>query len=368
VNFNIFGFLAGLIFAGSGIYLRFRKPKGNNYETELNELLSKYSVTSIEKLSALVSSYTALSRQIIPAATVRDAARQSYDSANAAFNEAERKAISQLSEFMPDVTSGQDVIDAISKTEDILEKLTKAEFDMRSCQSVYETLVGNYDGDPEADDIYLPVPLRSKEDTAAALERTNAQLSDAVHNFDLATGRQHSLGDPAVIEGEIQSLNDKISEELHRYDALSMAIDTLSDANTELQTRFSPLVSRKASEIMAKLTDDRYEHITFDKGFNANTKTSDDTVTRNILSLSDGTVDEIYFSLRLAMCELILGGDDPCPIILDDALINFDDERCKRALNLLLELSEDRQIILFSCHSREAQFMSGVEGANIING
>ena len=44
------------------------------------------------------------------------------------------------------------------------------------------------------------------------------------------------------------------------------------------------------------------------------------------------------------------------PIILDDALANFDDERCAAALRWLKEEGRKRQILLFTCHSREADF------------
>ena len=51
---------------------------------------------------------------------------------------------------------------------------------------------------------------------------------------------------------------------------------------------------------------------------------------------------------------LVLPDDDElCPIILDDALANFDDKRAKRALELLQELAEKRQILFITCRERE---------------
>ena len=41
------------------------------------------------------------------------------------------------------------------------------------------------------------------------------------------------------------------------------------------------------------------------------------------------------------------------PIILDDALIRFDDRRLEKAVELLKELGKERQILLFSCQGRE---------------
>ena len=88
---------------------------------------------------------------------------------------------------------------------------------------------------------------------------------------------------------------------------------------------------------------------------------------RDGLFLSRGTLDELYFSLRLALCELILPEEGSPPIVLDDAFVNFDDERLSRALMLLKKLSEKRQIILFSCHGREAAFFENDSEVNIVN-
>jgi len=84
--------------------------------------------------------------------------------------------------------------------------------------------------------------------------------------------------------------------------------------------------------------------------------------------LSAGTIDQLYLAVRLAICELALPGDNPCPIILDDALVYFDDERCKNALELLRGMAKDRQIILFTCHGREAAFLKDCTDVYITNG
>ena len=61
----------------------------------------------------------------------------------------------------------------------------------------------------------------------------------------------------------------------------------------------------------------------------------------------------MYLALRLAVWEVLA---PKCPIILDDALIRFDQKRMERALDLLKELSGERQIILFSCQEREKEY------------
>ena len=70
---------------------------------------------------------------------------------------------------------------------------------------------------------------------------------------------------------------------------------------------------------------------------------------------SDGTVDQLYLALRLAVSRALLPG---APLVLDDALTRFDDRRLAAALELLRR--EDRQILLFTCQSREARLQQTV--------
>ena len=66
--------------------------------------------------------------------------------------------------------------------------------------------------------------------------------------------------------------------------------------------------------------------------------------------LSAGTYDQAYLSLRLALSDLIFENAESLPILLDDALTQYDDKRAETALKYLKEYSKDGQIIMFTCH------------------
>ena len=86
---------------------------------------------------------------------------------------------------------------------------------------------------------------------------------------------------------------------------------------------------------------------------------------RDAALLSAGTADQLYLAARLAICDLVLPPESAAPIILDDALSNFDDDRCAAALKWLRQEAERRQILLFTCHSREADFFAGDPSVSI---
>lgn len=60
--------------------------------------------------------------------------------------------------------------------------------------------------------------------------------------------------------------------------------------------------------------------------------------------------------------QLCLPGEDPAPLVLDDALVTFDDRRMALALDALAELGRERQILLFTCQEREGNYLEGRPG------
>ncbi|MBQ6757291.1 MAG: AAA family ATPase [Oscillospiraceae bacterium] len=366
VSFRLWGVLSAAALGILAVFLMLFKPGGGKSEKELSEILSAAGVTSTDKLTNLCAAYCHLLRSEEPATALRDAARAKYDDAARESAEAEEKAVEAVRKFVPDAKSGSDIALLVDETEKALEEKTKAEFELASLRSVYETLKEKFGGEPEVSDEFIQAPLRDREDTLKALARNTESLNEATREFHVATGEAGTKGDPAVIGGHIDELDERLAALEEKYAALTLADEALSEANTTLTTRFSPLISKKAGEYFERLTDGQYEKLSFDRGFDALARRAGDDIGHSVLSLSEGTADEIYFSLRLSMCELILTGSDPCPIILDDALLNFDDERLKEALDLLSKISEERQVIIFTCHSREADLLEGRDGVNII--
>ena len=68
-------------------------------------------------------------------------------------------------------------------------------------------------------------------------------------------------------------------------------------------------------------------------------------------ALSQGARDQIYLAVRLALVELMSGGE-PQPLFLDDPFVHFDPERRARALDLVREFAARHQVILFTCDPR----------------
>lgn len=167
------------------------------------------------------------------------------------------------------------------------------------------------------------------------------------------TGAALAIGDPMALGSEHAQLLEQRDALERQYAAIALAIETLGRADAELQSRFSPQLAQKAADYMDYLTDGRYDELVLARDLSAKARSADDPTPRDTAYLSAGTADLLYLSVRLALCELTCPADDPCPLVLDDTLVNFDDARAKRAMALFREIAQHRQVILFTCHERD---------------
>lgn len=167
------------------------------------------------------------------------------------------------------------------------------------------------------------------------------------------TGAALAIGDPMALKSEHAQLLEQRDALERQYAAIALAIETLGRADSELQSRFSPQLAQKAADYMDCLTDGRYDELVLARDLSAKARSADDSTPRDTAYLSAGTADLLYLSVRLALCELTCPADDPCPLVLDDTLVNFDDARAKRAMALFREIAQHRQVILFTCHERD---------------
>ena len=131
-------------------------------------------------------------------------------------------------------------------------------------------------------------------------------------------------------------------------------METLSEASAALQRKFAPRISRQAQTLFGQMTDDRYDRLLLDRDLKLHTAAAGEDQLRPELWRSEGTMDQLYLSLRLAVAEELT---PEAPLVLDDAFVRFDDTRLSRTLDILKNLSLTRQVILFSCQKREKDLL-----------
>ncbi len=188
------------------------------------------------------------------------------------------------------------------------------------------------------------------QETDFLLAQTKLVLQQTNESIAQNKGRMQALGQPAAMQAKL----DALSRRLQRLESYSAAIDLAQDAlyktSLALQRRFSPRITTVARELFSKLTDGRYQRITLDEDMGLQTASVDEVTLQELRRRSDGTIDQLYLALRLAVARELTPN---APLILDDALVRFDDARLTKALEILKQEASDKQVILFTCQGRE---------------
>lgn len=134
--------------------------------------------------------------------------------------------------------------------------------------------------------------------------------------------------------------------------ALNLAIDTIERLAVSIHDSFGLQINEAVSNIIASVTDHKYRDIKIDERLNIKLGWNDKYILLD--RLSAGTIDQVYFALRMAICDLLLS-NEPMPLILDDSFALYDDNRVRAMIELIA--GDRQQVLLFTCHRREKQII-----------
>ena len=192
----------------------------------------------------------------------------------------------------------------------------------------------------------------SEADTTRLLTECALEQQRLQNRLGQYQGRMAILGDKAELCKQLGQKNARIAQLEDTYAALTIAQETLAQARAELQRRFAPRITKRAQALLAKMTGGRYHSLTMSEDFSLQAGAGEESTLRDSLWRSDGTMDQLYLALRLAVAEELT---PEAPLILDDVLVRFDDGRMKAAVEILKEMAQTRQVICFTCQGREAE-------------
>lgn len=335
---------AGLL---RGFLLRRKKAAADAQAArEMQKLLDDYQVAAPEELEPLLQAYQTRWAQY-------RRALEAFQSRTAAL-ETRRKA---LQGKLAQLTDGGDTEAFLRTQTQALEAWDAWAAACRSAaqatghRQAMEAVTAGLERDPLPDQLDLP-----EEESRRDLEEVRQAWTQTRSQLDACRGRRAALGDRLRLEAQEEALADRVSRLELWYAALQAGLAALEQAQQDLQSRFAPKIAAEAREILSSLTLGRYDRLLLDRDLSLSAGAAGENTVRPGIWRSDGTVDQLYLALRLAVSRALLPG---APLVLDDALTRFDDRRLAAALELLRR--EDRQILLFTCQSREARLQQPVD-------
>lgn len=157
-------------------------------------------------------------------------------------------------------------------------------------------------------------------------------------------------------EERLADINENIQKYENEITSIELAMDLINKSINKLHKNFIPRINKKVSEMMAYSTKDKDK---FRVDENLDVSIYDGVKFYEQKHLSSGTFDLLSVFIRISVLEELMGLD--YLMILDDCFVQLDDVRYKKCLDLLFKISNNNQIILFSCQNRDEQLLNELD-------
>ena len=203
-------------------------------------------------------------------------------------------------------------------------------------------------------------PLAHEARARERLEVAEAEADRAVNRARDAEAQARARVEQNAVDAEevathaekAAALGDQLALLQRRarvYDATLKALDTAERATIRTATRY---LERRMVVDLERITAGRYRRVKVDDvdlGLRVYAPERGDWV--DVTTLSQGTLDSVYLAARIGLVRLVTGDRRP-PLVLDDPFVTLDDDRARRALELLRDVSADFQVIYLTCSDR----------------
>ncbi len=335
-----------------------RRSSRRRAQREAKALLTQYGVETPEEIEPLLIHYNKVYNALMAQKDAEAQINASWQNFFQTYKKLSAEILEDTSSFCPDIENVHEVSSFLDEGLRKWKRLQSLANQAAQLQARCDALRGQLPDDAPltAEEEALQRPAERRDSLQAQQHTHQTLCAELRTRIDRAAGEADAIGDVAVLRAQLEELESKRDAVQSEYDAIALAMEALGEANHELQTRFSPALGKRAGEIFESMTGGRYHNVLLDAQLHASAE-GDDAVPREAALLSQGASDQLYLAVRLAICEQVLPADKNVPLILDDTLVSFDEERMAAALAWLRQEAAHRQILLFTCQTREADFL-----------
>jgi DNA repair exonuclease SbcCD ATPase subunit len=195
--------------------------------------------------------------------------------------------------------------------------------------------------------------LPARADASEAVAAARAEASRSKEAVDALTGELRLLATTLPDVAEAEERAEAAGAELARVQELAAVIDEtlalLEAAERRVHRDLAPILTDSVQRHLPAITGGAYVEVGMNpRDLSVDVKEARTGQWRDARLLSEGTREQIYLLLRVAMAEHLVTTDERSPLLLDEVTAQSDPERKRRILDVLHALSADRQVILFS--------------------
>lgn len=173
---------------------------------------------------------------------------------------------------------------------------------------------------------------------------------------------QEEMKEKNILHGNIQEKIDELdqeSEEIQKKEiskqAIELAMSRMLELSKDVRMELSVKLNEKASEILSQITANKYDMLIIDDKLKMNLYAEGRRV--SLEQVSRGTIEQIYFALRMAASEIL--HEEEFPVVLDDTFVFYDDVRLENTLRWLVK--NRKQVLIFTCQKREEEILKRIQ-------
>lgn len=266
--------------------------------------------------------------------------------------------IDNYKRILNEIYSKNAQIEILEKNQKIeLEKLNEIENKIKALKETdIEKLKNAYSNQINLFDM---TQILSYENLNYELDKMQTKLNEQkleIHRIDLNKENiMPQLDDLAKVEEEIVTTEEEYNELMKKNNAMIVVKQALEQAYEKMKNTVTPKFTNNLSQNISDISNGKYKKVSInDENGLMVELPSGEYVSAERLSL--GTIDQLYLSLRLSMCQDI--SEENMPLILDEAFAFYDDERLENILKFLIDNYYNKQIIILTCTSREEEILN----------
>ena len=250
----------------------------------------------------------------------------------------------------------QDRASLLERRFELEELLDRAKQELASAASgestmaIVESDLENYDPEHNAKCIET---IRSElDDLAIDIEDAFENLGRFKREIELLENDRSG----AELRFEREQQLSELTSLAEEWFALAWSVNSLEELRVEFEQSHQPPILARAKEYLSRLSGERYDNIWTPMGERTLCVDDADGTTVRIEHLSGGTREQLFLAIRFAMIEHFSNLGVELPIVLDDILVNFDEQRTRAAIEeLMRQTGDNQQILFFTCHQHLAE-------------
>ncbi len=241
--------------------------------------------------------------------------------------------------------------DAFFATADISRQLKDTE---NKLHHVNAQLQGGQPEELELADSNTLSELKNKQVTEnERKERLTEEIEQLRSQIALLLVKQEQLEASGLVSDlklQTEMQKERVKETAKKWASIQMVKQVIKNKLERHKKIELPRLLETAGEFFRPLTDGSYQTIYFSETDDSIMVMHRDGTVYHAEELSQGTCEQLYTAIRFALAVTRQDGSK-LPFQLDDSFVHFDQERLKRVLHVLYDLTEGgRQILYFTCH------------------